>query len=53
MVILKKKLLKGKIVKDFWNYQKPYFTRKYICNNQPIILVENDILRKNAEIFNV
>ena len=47
----KEKLPKGKIVKDFWNYWKPYFARKGTCKNEPIILVENgEILMKIAEI---
>ena len=38
----KEKLTKGNNVKDFWNYCKPYFTNKGICNDDRIILVEND-----------
>ena len=44
----KEKLLKGNIVKYFWNYRKPYFTNKGVCNDGRIILVENDkILNKD------
>ena len=47
----KENFRKEKNVKDFWNYCKPYFTSKAICNDEPIILVENNkILRKNTEI---
>ena len=50
-VCFKEKLPKGKNVKDLWNYSKTYFTNKCICNDEPIILVENDkIVRKKAEI---
>ena len=47
----KEKLPKGNNVKDFWNYCKPYFTNKGICNDGRIILVENDnILNKDSDI---
>ena len=47
----KEKLLKGNNVKDFWNYCKPYFTNKGICNDDRIILVENNkILNKDSDI---
>ena len=47
----KEKLPKGNNVKDFWNYCKPYFTNKGICNDDRIILVENDkILNKDSDI---
>ena len=47
----KEKLPKGSNVKDFWNYYKPYFTSKGICNDGRIILVENDkILNKDSDI---
>ena len=50
-VYFKEKIPKGENVKDFWNYCKPYFTSKVICNDELIILVENDkSLRKNAKI---
>ena len=52
----KTKLPKGREVKDFWNFCKPYFTNKVICKDENIILVENDeIIRENnkiAETFN-
>ena len=38
----KEKLPKENKVKNFWNYCKPYFTNKSICNDHRIILVEND-----------
>ena len=49
----KEKLLKGNNVKDFWNYCKPSFTNKGICNDDRIILVENDKknLNKDSDIF--
>ena len=31
---LKEKLPKGKDVKDFWNFFKPYFTNKGVCNDE-------------------
>ena len=47
----KEKLPKGNNVKDFWNYCKPYFTNKGICNDDRIILVENDkILNRDSDI---
>ena len=47
----KEKLPKGNNVKDFWNYCKPYFTNKGICNDDRIKLVENDkILGKDSDI---
>ena len=47
----KQKLPKGNNVKDFWNYCKPYFTNKGICNDDRIILVEkNEILNKDSDI---
>ena len=47
----KEKFPKGKNVKDFWNYCKPYFTKKGICNDDIIILVEKDeILDKDSDI---
>ena len=47
----KEKFPKGNNVKDFRNYSKPYFTRKGICNDDRIILVENDImLNKDSDI---
>ena len=47
----KEKRPKGNNVKDFWNYCKLYFTKKGICNNDSIILVENDnILNKDSDI---
>ena len=47
----KEKIPKGNNVKDFWNYCKPYFTNKVICNDGRIILVENDkILKKDSDI---
>ena len=47
----KEKLPKGSNVKGFWNYYKPYFTSKGICNDGRIILVENDkILNKDSDI---
>ena len=37
---------------DFWNYCKPYFTNKGICNDNRIILVENEkkTLNKDSDI---
>ena len=35
----KEKLPKGKDVKDFWDFCKPYFTNKVVCNDEKIILV--------------
>ena len=50
-IYFKEKLPKGNNVKDFWNYCKPYFTNKGICNDGRIILVENDkILNKDSDI---
>ena len=50
-IYFKEKLPKGNKVKDFWNYCKPYFTNKGICNDDRIILVENDkILNKDSDI---
>ena len=47
----KQKLPKGNNVKDFWNYCKPYFTNKGICNDDRIILNENnEILNKDSDI---
>ena len=47
----KEKLPKGNNVKDFWNYCKPYFTNKGICNDDRIVLVEKDkILNKDSDI---
>ena len=42
---------KGNNVKDFRNYHKPYFTNKGICNDDRIVLVENDkILNTDSDI---
>ena len=50
----KEKLPKGNNVKDFWNYCKPYFTNKGICNDGRIILVENNkILNKDSDISEI
>ena len=47
----KQKIPKGNNVKDFWNYCKPYFTNKGICNDDRIILVEKkEILNKDFDI---
>ena len=47
----KEKLPKGNNAKDFWNYCKPYFTNKGICNDGRIILSENDkILNKDSDV---
>ena len=47
----KEKLPKGKDVKDFWNFCKPYFTNKGVCNDEKIILVEKEeVLRKDSKI---
>ena len=47
----KEKLPKGKDVKDFWNFCKPYFTNKGVCNEEKIILVEKEeVLRKDSKI---
>ena len=45
----KEKLLKGNNVKDFSNYCKPSFTNKSICNDDRIILVENDLKKLNKD----
>ena len=53
----KEKLPKGKDVRDFWKICKPYFTRKGVCNDEIIILVQKEeVLRKDSKIsdtFNV
>ena len=36
----KEKLPKGNNVKDFWNYCKPYFTKKGIWNDDRVILLK-------------
>ena len=47
----KEKRPKGNNLKDFWNYCKFNFTNKGICNDDRIILVENDkILNKDSDI---
>ena len=47
----KENLPKGKDVKDFQNFCKPYVTNKGICDNDRMILVENDkILKKDSDI---
>ena len=47
----KEKLPNGKDVKDFWNFCKPYFTNKGVCNDEKIILVEKEeVLRKDSKI---
>ena len=47
----KEKLLKGKDVKDFWNFCKSYFTNKSFCNDDKTILFEKDeVLRKDSKI---
>ena len=47
----KENLPKGKDVKDFSNFCKPYVTNKGICDNDRMILVENDkILKKDSDI---
>ena len=47
----KEKLPKGKNVKDFWNFCKPYFTNKGLCNDKRVILVEREeVLRKDSKI---
>ena len=33
----KEKLPKRSNVEDFWNYSKPYFTNKCICNDDRIV----------------
>ena len=36
---------------DFWNFCRPYFTNKGVCNNEKIILVEKvEVLRKDSKI---
>ena len=42
----KEKIPKGNNIKHYWNYCKPYFTNKGICNNDRIVLVENDEIFK-------
>ena len=47
----KEKLPKGKDVKYFWNFCKPYFTNKGVCNDEKIILVEKEeVVRKDSKI---
>ena len=47
----KEKLPNGKDVKDIWNFCKPYFTNKGVCNDEKIILVEKEeVLRKDSKI---
>ena len=47
----KGKLPKGKDVKDFWNFCKPYVTNKGLCNDEKIILLEKkEVLRKDCKI---
>ena len=47
----KEKLPKGKDVNDFWNFCKPYFTNKGVCNDEKIIIVEKEeVLRKDSKI---
>ena len=47
----KGKLPKGKDVKGFWNFRKPYFTNKGVCNDEKIILDEKgEVLRKDSKI---
>ena len=47
----KEKLSEGKDVKDFWNFCKPYFTNKGVCNDEKIILAEKEeVLRKDSKI---
>ena len=41
-ILKKEKLPKGNYIKIFWNYCKPYFSNKGICNDDRIMLVEND-----------
>ena len=36
---------------NFWNYSKAYFTNKCICIGGRIILVENEFLNKDSDIF--
>ena len=48
----KEKLPKGKGLKDFWNFCKPYFTNKGVCNDEKIILVEKEeVLRKDSKTY--
>ena len=47
----KAKIPKGKDVKHFCNFCKPYFTNKGVCNDEKIILVEKEeVLRKDSKI---
>ena len=47
----KEKLPKGKDVKNFWNFCKPYFTNKGVGNAEKMILVEKEkVLRKGSKI---
>ena len=47
----KEKLPKSKDVKDFWNFYKPCFTKKGVCNDEKMILVEKqEVLRKDYKI---
>ena len=43
--------VKGKDVKDFWNFCKPYFTNKGVCNDEKIVVEKEEILRKDSKIF--
>ena len=43
--------VKGKDVKDFLNFCKPYFTNKGVCNDEKILVEKEEILRKDSKIF--
>ena len=46
----KEKLPKRKDVKYFWNFCRPHFTNKAVCNNEVIILLEKEeFLRKDSK----
>ena len=39
-------------MKDFWNFCKPSFTYKGVCNDKKVILVEKEeVLRKDSKIL--
>ena len=43
--------VKGKDVKDFLNFCKPYFTNKGVYNDEKILVEKEEILRKDSKIF--
>ena len=37
-------------MKDFWNFRKPYFTNKGVCNNEKIIIFKKEEVQKKIQI---